>query len=274
AFRGSKSILCHAEHRTIKRPKHPGRTCAAATASGRFNRLHENFRIMATKAQDTFTESSNTFIESHTPSPTGTGWTPSTTSDVTVLEASDDVRISAGANIRSAREGTDVGSDQMDVSADVVIASTSSAERIGVTGRYASGNHVNHYRALGQGATTVTRTILLTKQVAGADTALGTFTLTIAETSAVTTIKLEIRTAAKKVYTNGTERISSADDSLTGNNFAGIYGRGSVARLDNYLSESVSSTGLVKTYNGLATASVKTVNGLAIASVKTRSGLA
>lgn len=197
---------------------------------------------MATTAQDNFTEASDTNIESHTPSPTGTSWTPATTGDTKVIGSTDSVQPRSGANECFVREGTDIGDDDMDVSADVVLNTTNSGHRAGIAGRYASGSHNNQYQAYAQGSAATTYDIFLFKNIAGVRTQLGTYALTVASTAEVVTLKLSILTATKKVFTNGTERISSSDDNLTGNNYAGLYGRNSSPRIDNFLSESVSAS--------------------------------
>lgn len=79
----------------------------------------------------------------------------------------------------------------------------------------------------------------LDKVVATTRTELGSYDANIGSGDVPETVKLEIRTAAKKVYQNGVERISSTDDVLTGNNFAGITSQRGTVRGDNFLSESV-----------------------------------
>lgn len=193
----------------------------------------------ATVASDSFTEAVDVFIELHVPSPTGTSWTPDELLNTTVVGATDNVQPEDSASIVIAREGTDVGDDDMDVSVDITMNTNNSAHRAGCAARIAGADLINYYQVYAVGNSGTVRTINLEKTVAGAVSSLGTYDLTTVANTDVTTLKLEIRTAAKKVYTNGTERISTADDSLTGNNFGGLYGRNTSPRIDNYLCESV-----------------------------------
>ena len=193
----------------------------------------------ATIGQDTFTEASNTNLENHTPD-TGTSWSVDATAEFLVLGASDDLQENA-ARDNFARETTDIGDDDMDVSTDTTINSTSNARRAGVIGRIPTGESgvANGYHAYRRGEASGT-SYRLDKIVTSVTTNLGSYSDAAANTVSQT-IKLEIRTAAKKIYVDATERISSTDDVLTGNNFAGIVMEEKVPRMDNWLSESVTT---------------------------------
>jgi len=192
---------------------------------------------MATKAQDAFTEASDTYLESHTPD-VGTGWVVSDASEILVNAANDKVTGDADTgSFRHARETTDIGDDDMDVSL-LCFASGTTSRRIGVCGRIPAETPVNNlYRASLRGSDFL---VELEKVVGGVATALGTYTFT----GNTATLKLEIRTAAKKVYVDGVERISTTDDSLIGNQFAGLFLRNrplSVCSGDDFLSESIAA---------------------------------
>lgn len=68
----------------------------------------------------------------------------------------------------------------------------------------------------------------LLRYTAGGVTSLGTWTSTISA-GATYHVKLEIRNATKKVYIDGVERISSADNTHTGAGFAGVRFSGTAA---------------------------------------------
>ena len=73
---------------------------------------------MAIKAQDTFTEGFDTNLTDHIPD-TGTGWTTdlAAEADMQVIAADDELAVGIGlADSRGAREDTDIGDDDMDVS--------------------------------------------------------------------------------------------------------------------------------------------------------------
>lgn len=199
----------------------------------------------ATIASDFFTEALDTAFSSHTPSPSGTSWTQFDATNPKVIGATDNAMVGeAGtSNIRTAKETTTIGDDDMDVSATTTINNTSTTHSTGVSGRVASTDtgESNAYWARRIGAASGT-TYQLDKTVAGVTTTLGTYADAAANTTSQT-IKLSIRTGAKTVSVDGTDRISSADDSLTGNNFAGVVGSRDDPRLDDFLSESVASTG-------------------------------
>lgn len=194
---------------------------------------------MATVGQDTFTEGSNTNLEDHTPE-VGAAWAVEAATKFLIRAADDDVD-HLNAAIEHARKGDDIGDDDMDVTG-VCKCANASARIAGVTGRVASGSFNNCYEAYlnGDGGAV---DVFLFKNVAGTRTQLGTWNGNLTNNTEYP-LKLEIRTAAKKVYVDSVERISSSDDSLTGNNYAGIVLNGSAGgntqtRVTSFLSESV-----------------------------------
>lgn len=196
---------------------------------------------MATVAQDTFTESHNKKLSQHTPD-VGTGWTTDLTSEwnMTVIAASDHVDCASAVDAGfGAREDTDVGDDDMDVSLTISADVPSFGVQCGAAGRIPSGafDGDNAY------AIEISSSQYeLFKRVGGTPTSLGSWGTAPAVGD---TQKLEIRAATKKVFVNGTERISSTDDSLTGNSYAGILTPSGNpvdnVTYDDFLSESVAA---------------------------------
>lgn len=195
---------------------------------------------MATVAQDTFTEAADTALSAHAPD-IGTGWTTVTPMFVafTVLAATDRLEASE-KDAGGARENTSVGSDNMDVSFTLVTPPAGVKGGL-AAGRIPSGvfDAKNGYYIV---ADKVNNKWELHKLVADVTTLLGTY---VATPAAGDTMKLQIRTAAKKVLIASVERISSTDDSLTGNFFAGLLtgrvGADDKWVLDDFLSESVAA---------------------------------
>jgi len=204
---------------------------------------------MATIAQDTFTDTDETDLESHTPD-TGTAWVDESVWQIGFDGVLSNTLTAAHDDLRAARETTTIGDDDMDVSLDLADAwaALDAAMEIGPAGRFvdttASNNKQNHYRAVAISDGTDIGFELF-KRVSNTDTSLGTSTTDPVNGD---TIQLKIITATKKLLVNTTEKISSTDDSLTGNNFAGIMQNKAAEAhpVDNYLSESVAATATPK----------------------------
>lgn len=198
---------------------------------------------MATVGSATFTVGSDTGIESYTPD-VGAGFTQEAANAFTAINAGDALR-GNGTTTRHARKEDDIGDDDMDVSADVT-AATSTARLAGVCGRMASGNFANMYRGYVQGSGSGQNDLVLEKVVSNVVTELAASRNRAGESTVSRTIKLQIRTADKKLFENGVEILTTADDSLTGNNYAGLIMNGGTnitTSVDNFLSESVSGGG-------------------------------
>lgn len=194
----------------------------------------------ATIANDTFTDTGSTLLSSHTPTPTGTSWD---------TDGASGLRIDAGGTFLTsntdtllfARETTTVGDDDMTVSADARVP-TNNGREAGVTGRIpdtVSGS-ANCYSAVIEEDSSDTVDLKLRKRVASVETELGSYDANVA-VNTYHAVKLEITTASKKAYLAGTERISSSDDVLTGNNYCGVTHQNSSSQVDNYLCESVTA---------------------------------
>lgn len=209
---------------------------------------------MATIASATFTVGSDTALSAYTPE-TGTSFTLEA-AQFTVVAANDDVRHNLGTMHR-AREETTVGADQMDVSADVKVGASAS-RRAGVCGRMTTANFTNQYEAYIQGtAGGTTVDVFLFKNVGGTRTQLATSNQSLAS-GTYATLKLEIRAGSQIVKLNGTAVITAteADSTLSGQTYAGIIMLGvgeATTRVDNFLSESVSSDQTVSGVGAIAT---------------------
>ncbi|NIO41045.1 MAG: hypothetical protein GTO41_13255 [Burkholderiales bacterium] len=199
---------------------------------------------MATKAQDTFTEASDTELQSHIPN-TGTGWTCEGGAGIMQVLGAEDAVQRQDFGRRYAREGTDIGDDNMDVSADCLGNSTTSGRDAGVAARMTTSDFDNAYHAYldGDGGSAVD--VYFYKEVAGSRTLLDSWNGNLS-TGVYYTLKLEIRSGAQKVYVDGTERCSAteADSTLQGNQYAGIAAQRTGQRIDNFLSESVDPAGM------------------------------
>ena len=103
---------------------------------------------MPTIASDLFVEGVDTDLASHTPN-VGTGWTVEVANSYTVIAADDQVE-HQNAAIEMAREGTNVGDDDMDVSLDVSTP-TGSTRISGACALMASGDFNNAYQFYQQG---------------------------------------------------------------------------------------------------------------------------
>jgi uncharacterized delta-60 repeat protein len=199
---------------------------------------------------DTFTESSDTALTSHTPD-IGTGWTevfddttPGTNAQVIasrdIVQAGDGDETNTGQAYTAQPDPTSV--DQAISITLSALETDNNTKPVGIFGRRTDNDNFYYVRILPNGHDTYD-TVELWKMVSGTPTSLGSYDATLA---ANTVIKLEIRDASKKVYVDGTERISSSDNTLTGAGTWGLFfgnynGTGGNCRttwdLDNFLAE-------------------------------------
>ncbi len=180
---------------------------------------------------DTFTEggSSDIPITSHTPD-TGTGWTE--VFDDT--SAGTDLEVNAPSDrLRSGYSSTETGNGQaytaqpdpttpdQDVSVTIAVVHNDNSPRLwGLFARRTDNDNFYHVQIVPD-TYTGQDTFTLWRYVGGVATKLGGYNETTITAGMV--VKLEIRDAAKKVYIDGTERISSTDNSLTAAGTWGIY---------------------------------------------------
>ncbi len=169
---------------------------------------------MATFVNDTFTDTTGTNITSHT-GETGATWANGSVAPTgVVITASGRVR--CGTVTGYVYASGSPASAEYDVQADFVVVSVLVSTAI--CGRLSTSAETCYRLRWNTG----TNNWELNKLVAGASTSLGTFadTPTVSESH---TAKLEIRDAAKKVYIDGVEQISSADNAVTSAGAAGMY---------------------------------------------------
>lgn len=165
---------------------------------------------------DTFTDAAGTLLVNHL-GETGADWTlhPSYANDAVISNAN---RCRPGAGTTAAYASGAPASAEYDVECDVEFLTDNNAAN-GPCGRMSTSADTHyHVRYSRNGLDAQWE---LYKFVDGAATLLGTFTdLLIA--GMPRRVKLEIRDAAKKVYIDGVERISSTDNAITDVGRAGL----------------------------------------------------
>ncbi len=194
----------------------------------------------ATIGSDAFTGADGDDLQAHTPN-TGTSWD---TDAAAVPDIQGNRIASSNNNLRSGRLTDTVGDDDMDVTliANLSGGADASNNSMGPAGRCAATERChsaqNAYQCYIEYVDASGADLFLRKFVAGVETAIASYNANLS-TSTDHTLKLEIRTAAKKCYVAGVERISNADDVLTGNNYCGLIGEDAEPRGDDWLCESV-----------------------------------
>src|SRR3989304_2323772 len=184
---------------------------------------------------DDFTEASTVSPTAHTPTGAnaGTGWTLEATVNIGALVAQVD---GADDAAKASGDRADSGMylslqpnptvDQYDVQFTITAIDSSSANHtVGLIGRGDAGSRDNLYEFNIGG----TGSFELWKRVAGVSTQLASFAGTL---NVNDVFKLEIRTATKKGYENGVERVSSADNAITQVGRAGLC-IGEIAEVGN-----------------------------------------
>lgn len=169
---------------------------------------------MALVVNDTFTDTSGTALASHT-GETGATWTihPNYTGTAVISNANR-VRKGTGTTLSVFYTSGVPGGAEYDVTGDFYIASTA-ASQSSIAGRL-SLTVGDFYEAR---ATETNWS--LRKAIAGVGSILGTWTRTSID-EAIEAAKLEIRDAQKAVYVDGTSRITSTDNAVTGAGRAGV----------------------------------------------------
>jgi hypothetical protein len=182
-------------------------------------------------AQDSFTDGTGTGLASHIPE-VGGGWTAIDDSGTALIDASTEKSLSSSQILW--RVNATPADNSYAVSLDVRTGSSVSGRCAGPAARLSDVNNCYRARLCGNGVVT------LEKVVAETVTSLGTYTVPGFSTSTYYTIKLEVTDASKKVFFNGTQRISSADNSITATGGAGLrHEGGSTMRGDNFLAEQI-----------------------------------
>lgn len=165
---------------------------------------------MATFVQDTFTAANGTNITSRT-GEVGATWTNGSPAATFLIQSNRAYPTVAGNSYTSGLPAT----AEYSVECDYYIASKTGSS--GPAGRINPGANTYYYAYHNN----PTNEWLLVKIVTGTITTLGVW---VSATTAGQTynIKLELLNATKKVYIDGIERISSADNAITGAGRAGM----------------------------------------------------
>jgi hypothetical protein len=189
---------------------------------------------------DTFTEASNTALTSHT-SDSGHSWSAQTDT-MTVLGGVG--YVGGGSAITTAFQISSATPGAAEYDVTIVCQHTANAGNEGSLGRRtASNTYYTTYCASG--------TVQLDKVVSGVSTNLGSWAGGLANGVDYTS-KLEIRDAAKKVFIDGVERISSADNAITAAGAVGIRAR-STGFLNSIVAEDTTGGGGHEVAIGTAT---------------------
>lgn len=186
---------------------------------------------MAVFVQDTFSgESENVDLTAHT-GEVGASWTVIFGYPSCRLSAASGTVYSSGTPGNGAYASGVPASSEYDVEADV-----SDPASTGIAGR-TSTTATTFYHARNNGTEWQ-----LYKFVSGTATLLGSYADSYSGTKR---LKLQIRDAAKKVFVDGVERISSGDNSITDAGRAGIrlILNNTVPRIDNFLATDLSGGG-------------------------------
>jgi len=194
---------------------------------------------MAQFVNDTFTSSTTQDLPAHT-GEVGASWTKHGlfAYSTRVNSSLDNLGCSSVGSACDYASGTPAGAEY-DISADLTIYSGASG--IGVAGRVDASATTMYWVRCYPGA------IQLYKYVDDTATLLGSYGSGLTGTH---TIKLEIRDAAKKVYYDGAEVISSADNAITASGVVGVrsVGTNSTPRLDNFTADDAAGGGTFKPF--------------------------
>lgn len=172
---------------------------------------------MATFGQDTFTDTAGTSLPSHTADDGGTWTKHANFAGTPLISDANRARANSFTNSLAYHSGLPAAAEY-DVQADLSVVSNGG--NAGVVGRVATGAGTaylaNFLNAIGW---------RLQKIVAGTFTTLGTSTAdgTSLTVGTVRTVRLEIRDAAKKLFRDGTELLSSVDNVITNAGQAGVW---------------------------------------------------
>lgn len=180
---------------------------------------------------DTFTDTNGTNLSSHT-GEVGATWTKhsSYTGNITIQSNRCVGPADGGDDITCYYASGSPTTAEYDVTATLIQTSDDAYSGCSVAGRISTSANTMY---LVQRKTGATDQWELYKIVAGSATLLGTWSEALANGDS-RTVKLEIRNATKKLYVNGAERISSADNEITGAGKAGTRAYGNDMELDDF----------------------------------------
>lgn len=169
---------------------------------------------MTTIASDTFTDTNGTTLQSHTPSGGGT-WTKSIGGAGVDIEIQSNQATPSGNNAWYYHSQDPTG---VEYDCQFTIKQTGSTNyAIGLVGRCSTSAETGYLYHPGGSFH------YLYKVSGGSYTELGTYFASVAINDV---IKLEIKDATKRVFVNGTQRISSTNNDVTAKGKAGLRGYG------------------------------------------------
>ncbi len=193
------------------------------------------------RASDSFTEAANTNLASHTPSPAGTSWDESNTDgDMRVNGANDNAENVNGAT-RRATEGTNIGTPDMVVEADIAITSNAAAANAAVYAREASASTFGDHYACGLEDDVVgaggTADLTLVSRVGGAAGTLDEANNFNGTIGTVYRVRLRVVGSQIDCCIDHTTCISVENTEVTSGNFAGVRTLASSSQtIDNFKS--------------------------------------
>lgn len=179
---------------------------------------------MTVFASDTFTDSDGTLLQNHTPT-VGGSWTKLVGGTGADIEIYSNRATPSGDGVVYYNGGTPA-SAEYDVTLTIKNAGSSNYT-IGQYGRLSPAAETGYL------AWVVSSAYYLYRAVAGVFTELGIWATAPAANDVV---KLEIRDATKRLFVNGTQRISSGDNAVTAAGKAGLrcYGTSSTFFVDDF----------------------------------------
>jgi hypothetical protein len=173
---------------------------------------------VATFLNDTFTENGDVILSSHTPD-TGGAWAiVAFDADTATVNAAGDYVTGDGSSSAWYFNSASPANNEYDVTA-IVRVTDNTQGAVGVLGRYTDdASNPTYYRA----GIAADGNLYLMKRLSGAgEVSLGSYALNPVNNTDYT-IKLEIRTATKKVYVDTVERISDGNDEITATGKAAV----------------------------------------------------
>lgn len=187
---------------------------------------------------DSFTDTGGTLLQSHTAG--SRAWNRHTSFANNMIVSNtpgNTIRPNSGSASFMYYTSDTMATAEYDVSCDLVVVALTTGHATGVAGRVATATNTAYFARylVGTG-------LQLFKVVSATSTQLGSTVagdLTIGQPY---TLKLEIRDAAKKLYLNGVEQITSADNAITAAGFPGLRcssgastGDGTGIHIDNWV---------------------------------------
>jgi hypothetical protein len=187
---------------------------------------------------DQFTEGGNPNLSAHTPNTAGGAWSAhGSYSGVLSIDSTSNRLVGNGAALGLYYNATAPASADYSVQIDVVVLNNAVAGYPGVAGRVDTGADTMYRAVYDQ----VGGNWVLDKQVAGANTALGTFAQSLSN-STTYVLKLEMIGTAIKLYVDAVQRVSVTDSGVAAAGKAGVvlFASG-VSDVDNFVATNASA---------------------------------